>query len=82
MASNSRKDSEAAHEHFWVGKETLEAILLFSTDGAARIPRCLIGRREDWEITLPITSRLTSFGFFNVSLTAGTKSNVFTKCRD
>jgi len=56
MASNSSKDSEPAHKQFWVGKETLEAVSLFSTDGAARIPRCLIGRREDLEITLPTTS--------------------------
>jgi len=44
------------HGHFWVGKETLEAVSLFSTNGAARIPRCLIGRKEDWETTLPTTS--------------------------
>jgi len=56
MVSNSSKDSEALHEHFWLGKETLEAVSLFSTDGATRIPRCLIGRREDWVIILPTTS--------------------------
>ena len=39
-----------------VGKETLEAVSLFSTNGEARIPHCLIGRKEDWEIILPITS--------------------------
>lgn len=56
MASNSSRDSEVAHKHFWVGKETLKAVSLFSTNGAARIPRCLIGKKEDWEITLPTTS--------------------------
>ncbi|RHN61339.1 hypothetical protein MtrunA17_Chr4g0035571 [Medicago truncatula] len=56
MAGNSSRDSEVAHKHFWVGKETLEAVSLFSTNGAARIPRCLIGRKEEWEITLPTTS--------------------------
>jgi len=44
MASNSNKDNEVAHDHFWVGKESLEVVSLFSTNGAARIPRCLIGR--------------------------------------
>jgi len=56
MASNSNKDNGAAHDHFWVGKETLEAVSLFSTDGAAKIPHCLIWRKEDCEITLPTTT--------------------------
>jgi hypothetical protein len=56
MASNSIKDSKAAHNHFWVGMETIEAVSLFSTNGAARMPCCLIERKEDWEITLPTNS--------------------------
>jgi len=55
MVNNSNKDSRVVPDHSWVGKETLE-VLLFSTNGAARIPRCLIGRREDWEIILPTIS--------------------------
>jgi len=56
MADNSNKDSGVAHDHFWVGKESLEAVSLFSTDGATKIPRCLIGKKEDWEINLPTIS--------------------------
>jgi len=63
MASNSSRDSEAAHEHFWVGKEILEAVSLFSTNGAARTPYCSIGRKEDLEITLPTTSDMSCLRF-------------------
>jgi len=42
MASNTNKDSEVVHDHFWVGYETLETVSLFSTNGAARILRCLL----------------------------------------
>jgi len=56
MARNSNKDSGVAHYHFWVGKEPLEAVSLFLANKAAKIPRCLIGRKEDWEINLPTTS--------------------------
>ena len=56
MADNSNKDSGVAHDQFWVGKESLEAVSLFSTDGAAKIPRCLIGKKEDLEINLPTIS--------------------------
>ena len=48
MASNSSRGGGAASEHFWIGTETLESVSLFSADGVARIPRCLIGKKEDW----------------------------------
>lgn len=54
MASNSSRDNVAAYENSWVGKElALETASYFSVDGAAMIPRCLIGRKEEWEILLP-----------------------------
>ena len=56
MASSSNKDNGAVRDHFWVGKETLEAVSLFSTNGATRILRCLIGRKKNCEIILPTTS--------------------------
>jgi len=56
MAHSPNDDNGAASDHSWVGKETLKAVLLFSINGVLRIPRCLIGRREDWEIILPTTS--------------------------
>jgi len=56
MAHNPTEDSRVAPDHSWIGKETLETVLLFSTNGATRIPRCLIGRREVWEKILPTTS--------------------------
>jgi len=42
MARNPNNDSGAASYLSWVGKETLETVSLFSTNGAARIPCCLI----------------------------------------
>ena len=39
-----------------VGKETLETVSLFLVDGAAKTPRCWIGRREDWEMSPRTTS--------------------------
>jgi len=56
MASNSGRDSGAASERLWIGRETLDSVSLFSADGAARVPRCIIGRKEDWEILLPSSS--------------------------
>ena len=47
MASDLGRDSDAAHKHFWIGKETPKTVSLFSTNGAAKIPHCLIGRNED-----------------------------------
>jgi len=61
MARNPNGDSGAASDPSWVGKETLETVSLFSTDRAARIPRCLIGGREDWEMIPPtISDRICS----------------------
>jgi hypothetical protein len=37
----------------WISEETLGAASQFAVDGAGVVPRCLIGRREDWEILLP-----------------------------
>jgi len=56
MTSNLGRDSGAASEHFWIGRETLELVSFFSADGVARIPRCLIGKKEDWEVLLPTSS--------------------------
>jgi hypothetical protein len=56
MAGSSNKDSGVVHDDFWVGEEPLEAVSLFSTNGAAKIPRCLIERKEDWKINLPTIS--------------------------
>jgi len=47
MARNPRDDSGMTYDLSWVGKETLETVLLFSINGAARISRCMIGRGED-----------------------------------
>jgi len=56
MERNPQDGSGITNDLSWFGKETLETISLFSTNGAARIPRCLIGRREDWEMIPPTTS--------------------------
>lgn len=56
MASNSSAGGGASYDNSWVGKETLEAVSHFSADGATMIARCLIGRKEDWEILLPSVS--------------------------
>jgi hypothetical protein len=56
MASNSSRDCGAACNNSWVGKEALGVASHFSADGAAMIPRCLIGKKEDWEILLPNVS--------------------------
>jgi len=56
MASNSNKDNDVVNDLFCVGKKPLKAVSLFSSNGAAKIPHCLIGRREDWEVNLPNTS--------------------------
>jgi len=39
-----------------VRKEPLGAISLFSSNGMAKTPHRLIGKREDWEVNLPNTS--------------------------
>jgi hypothetical protein len=36
MASSSNKDSGAVHADFWVGAEPLEAVSLFSSNGATK----------------------------------------------
>jgi hypothetical protein len=37
----------------WVGGEVLGTASHFAVDGAGIVPRCPIGKREDWEILLP-----------------------------
>jgi len=56
MARNPQDDSGATYDLSWVGKETLETVSLFSINGKTRIPRCFIGRREDWEMIPPTIS--------------------------
>jgi hypothetical protein len=64
VESNSSRDSGVAYENSWVGKEALEAASHFSADGATMITRCLIGRKEDWEILLPNVSDRVCSRFF------------------
>jgi len=56
MEGNSKRNEVVVHDVSWVGKEPLEAMSLFSSNGMAKSPCRLIGRREDWEVHLPNTS--------------------------
>jgi len=47
MPGNPNRNEAVLHDISSVGKEPLEAISLFSPDGAAEIPHLSIGRKED-----------------------------------
>jgi hypothetical protein len=50
---NLGRDKGAMSIDSWIGGEILGATSQFAVDGAGVVPRCPIGRNEDWEILLP-----------------------------
>jgi len=56
MAGNPNRNEAVLHDISWVGKEPLDAISLFSFNGAAKISHLSVGRKEDWEVNFPNTS--------------------------
>lgn len=44
MTGNPNRNEVVLHDISWVGKEPLDAISLFSSDGVAEIPHLSVGR--------------------------------------
>jgi hypothetical protein len=58
---NLRGDKGEMSADSWISGEILGAVSQFAVDGAGVVPRCPIGRKEDWEILLPkIADRICS----------------------
>jgi len=56
MASNPNRNEAVLHDISWVGKEPLDAISVFSSNGAMEISYLSVGRKEDWEVNFLNTS--------------------------
>ena len=56
MVGNLGENKGAMSADSWVGEEVLGTTSHFEVDGVGILPRCPIGRREDWEILLPKTA--------------------------
>jgi hypothetical protein len=56
MAGNPNRIEAVPHDISWIGKEPLDAISLFFSNGAMEIPHLSVGRKEDWEVNFLSTS--------------------------
>jgi hypothetical protein len=56
MAGKPNRNEAVLDDISWVGKEPLDAISLFSSDGAAEIPHISVRRKKDWEVNFSSTS--------------------------
>jgi len=44
MAGNPNRNEATSHDVLWVGKDPLDAISVFSSNGASEIPHLSVGR--------------------------------------
>lgn len=56
MPGKPNRNEAVLHDTSWIGREALEAISLFSSNGASEVPHLLVGREEDWEVNFPQVS--------------------------